>query len=101
MSSRSRRFYAGLGRYIGMPASGRMNGSIGRISAAIRAAEILSIALIAGCSVPSVTNVTPVVTGEASAIAGTQFPAGAEPVAIAITPDGGNLDTANLRDGTI
>jgi len=81
----------------------RRNGSIGRASAAIRTAVILAIALTAGCSVPSVTNVTPerVATGEASATAGTQFPAGAEPVAIAITPNGGNLYAANLLDGTI
>ena len=81
----------------------RMDDPIGRVSAAIRAAVILAITLTAGCGVPSVTNVTPerVVTGEASATAGTQFPAGAEPVAIAITPSGGDLYTANLLDGTI
>src|ERR1700752_2465801 len=80
-----------------------MNGSNKRVSAAIRAAVILAITLTAGCSVPSVTNVTPerVVTGEASASAGTQFPAGGEPVAVAITPSGGNLYAANLLDGTI
>ena len=52
---------------------------------------------------PSVTNVTPerVVTGEASATTGTQFPTGGEPVAVAMTSSGGNLYTANLLDGTI
>src|SRR5271169_5241836 len=81
----------------------RMDGPIGRVSAAIRAVIILAITLTAGCGVPSVTNVTPerVVTGEASASAGTQFPAGGEPVAVAITPSGGNLYAANLLDGTI
>lgn len=81
----------------------QMNGSIERVSAAIRAAVILAIALTAGCGVPAVTNVTPerVVTGEASATAGTQFPAGGEPVAVAMTSSGGNLYTANLLDGTI
>jgi hypothetical protein len=65
------------------------NGSNERVSAAIRAAVILAITLTAGCGVPSVTNVTPerVVTGEASATAGTQFPAGGEPVAVAMTPN--------------
>ena len=80
-----------------------MNCLVGRASAAIQAAAILAITLTAGCSVPSVTNVTPerVVTGEASATTGTQFPAGGEPVAVAITPSGGNLYAANLLDGTI
>jgi DNA-binding beta-propeller fold protein YncE len=81
----------------------RMEGPIGRVSAAIRASVILAVTLTAGCGVPSVTNVTPerVVTGEASATAGTQFQAGGEPVAIAITPGGSNLYAANLLDGTI
>src|SRR5215469_16042910 len=80
-----------------------MNGLIGRIPAAFLAAELLSIALIAGCSVPSVTNVTPerVMTGEASASAGTQFPTDGEPVAIAITEAGNYLYTANLLNGII
>jgi DNA-binding beta-propeller fold protein YncE len=91
-------------RFTTMPGVFRQrNGSIERVSAAIRAAVILAIMLTAGCGVPSVTNVTPerVVTGEASATAGTQFPAGGEPVAVATTPTGGNLYTANLLDGTI
>jgi hypothetical protein len=52
--------------------------------------------------VPSVTNVTPerLATGETPGSAGTQFPAGGEPVAIA-TPVGGNLYAANLLDGTV
>src|SRR5271155_3989232 len=82
---------------------GRMIGSVGQASAVIRAAAILAIMLTAGCGVPAVTNVTPerIATGEIPGSAGTQFPTGAEPVAIAITPDGASLYTANLRDGTI
>ena len=62
-----------------------------------------AITLTAGCGVPSVTNITPerIVTGEATVAVGSQFPAGGEPVAIAITPGGGNVYAANLLDGTI
>ena len=83
--------------------SRRMNDFIEQVSATIRAAAIIAITLIAGCGVPSVTNVTPerLATGEASGPTGTLFSAGGEPVAIAITPAGGNLYAANLLDGTI
>jgi hypothetical protein len=37
----------------------RMNGSIRRVAATIQAAAIIAMALIVGCGVPSVTNVTP------------------------------------------
>jgi 6-phosphogluconolactonase (cycloisomerase 2 family) len=84
-------------------AYGRLIGAVGQASAEIRTAALLAIVLMAGCGVPAVTNVTPerIATGEIPGIAGTQFPTGGEPVAIAITPDGGGLYTANLRDGTI
>ena len=57
-----------------------------------------------GCSVPSLTNVTPerLASGQmASAAVGNQFSTGLEPVAIVLTPNGGHLYTANLLDGTL
>src|ERR1700733_14011822 len=82
---------------------GRIIGSVGQASAAIRAATILAIVSTVGCGVPAVTNVTPerIASGEVPGVTGTQFPTGGEPVAIAIEPDGGSVYTANLRDGTI
>src|SRR5215472_7202471 len=80
-----------------------MSNSVGRTSRAVIATEVLLLALLAGCSVPSVTNVTPerLMSGQPSTVVGTQFATGNEPVAVAMTGTGTNLYTANLLDGTI
>src|SRR5215469_592329 len=80
-----------------------MRNSVGPISIAVFATEVLLLTLFAGCSVPSVTNVTPerLMSGQSSTVVGTQFATGNEPVSIAMTGTGTNLYTANLLDGTI
>ncbi|HTY56948.1 MAG TPA: beta-propeller fold lactonase family protein, partial [Candidatus Binataceae bacterium] len=79
----------------------QMTNSIRRTFAPVLVFGIITIALIAGCNVPAVTNVGPIASGEAANVSLTQFAAGAEPIAIAITPDGRYLYAPNVRDGTI
>ncbi|PWT83383.1 MAG: hypothetical protein C5B58_06655 [Acidobacteria bacterium] len=80
-----------------------MKRAVGQKSRAVIATELLLLILLAGCSVPAVTNVTPerLMSGQSSTVVGTQFATGNEPVAIAMTRTGTNLYTANLMDGTV
>src|SRR5580704_6384469 len=78
-----------------------MNNQIGRSMATVLARLILVAAVAAGCNVPAISNIGPVVAGQTSSVAGSAFPAGMEPVWIAPTPDGHYVYALNLRDGTI